>query len=247
MMTEGDKEMIARLVDGSLDGDPREQEIRELVASDADALAYAERIARSNRLIRAAFEEPLREPMPAGIRATLFALPGKVAVLRRPRVWIPTAIAASLALALGVGGGLSLLAPPPAAKIAVLGDAVPGGPLHRALETLPSGSLSGAGVQPMLTFLDGTGRACREFEVIGELPEDLELGIACRQPTGVWHVEIVVAAPIADAVPYGEGYAPAAGGPAETTLEAMLDALNAGATLTPDEEAALLRGGWQAP
>ncbi len=246
MMTEEDKAMIARLVDGSLEGDPREQEIRDLVANNPEAMAYAEQIERSNRLIRAAFEAPMREPMPAGIRATLFALPGKVAMLRRPRVWVPTAIAASLVLAIGIGGGISLL-PTPETQIVVLGDVAPDGPLHLALETLPSGSLSDAGVQPMLTFLDADGRACREFEVIGELPEELELGIACRQPAGGWHVEVVVTAPIADATPLGDGFAPASGGPADKTLEAMLDALGAGPTLSPDEEAALLQNGWNAP
>lgn len=244
MMTDEDKAMIARLVDGSLEGDPREQEIRNLVAQDPEAQAYAESVERSNRLIRAAFEAPMREPMPAGIRGTLFAAPGKVAMLRRPRVWVPTALAASLALALGIGGSMGLFAPEPAVPIARLGDAVADGPLHRALETLPSGRLSEAGVQPMLTFRDGAGRACREFEVIGELPDELELGIACRQPSGLWHVEVVVAAPMADATPMGEGFAPASGGPAATTLEAMLDALDAGPTLSPAEEAALLERGW---
>lgn len=240
MMTDEDKAMIAQWVDGSLDGDPREAQIRDLLASDPDAMAYAEKIERSNRLLRKAFEAPMREPMPVGIRVALFAEPGKVAMLRRPRVWIPTAIAASLALALGIG----LFAPSTDTQIAVLGDAAPDGPLHLALETLPSGSLSEAGVLPMLTFLDGEGRACREFEVIGELPEELELGIACRQPSGVWHVEVVVAAPVADATPAGEGFAPASGGPAEATLDTMLDALGAGPTLTPTEEAVLLSKGW---
>ena len=247
MMTEEDKAMIAQWVDGAFEDDPREAEVRELLAKDPDAKAYAEQVARSNRLIRTAFEAPMREPMPAGIRATLFAQPGKVAVLRRPRVWIPTAIAASLALALGVSGWLGLLTPPTDTQIATLGDAAPDGPLHLALETLPSGSLSAAGVQPMLTFVDRDGRACREFEVIGELPDELELGIACRQPTGVWHVEIVVAAPIADATPVGEGFAPASGGPAETTLEAMLDALGAGPTLAAEQEATLLDNAWTMP
>lgn len=241
MMTEEDKAMIAQWVDGSLDGDPREAEIRELLANDPEAVAYAEKIERSNRLIRSAFEAPMREPMPTGIRATLFAQPGKVAMLSRPRVWIPTAIAASLALAVAIGA----LSPPADMQIAVLGDAALDGPLHLALETLPSGSLSEAGVQPMLTFLDRDGRACREFEVIGELADEFELGIACRRPTGVWHVEVVVAAPIADATPAGEGFVPASGGPAEATLETMLDALGAGPTLGPTEEAALLTNSWQ--
>ncbi|MEL6576279.1 MAG: hypothetical protein AAFQ81_10350 [Pseudomonadota bacterium] len=246
MMTDEDKAMIARLIDGSLAGDPREREIRDLVANDPDAMAYAEQIERSNRMIRAAFEAPMREPLPAGIRAAIFGQPGKVAVLRRPSAWIPTAIAASLALAIGVGAGIAWLAPSSDGQIAVLGDVAPNSPLFAALETLPSGSLSAAGVQPMLSFYDQDGRACREFEVIGELPEELEFGIACREPTGVWHVEVVVAAPIADATPVGDGFVPASGGPAEATLEMMLDALGAGPALGPEEEAALIDNGWKA-
>ncbi|MEM8596651.1 MAG: hypothetical protein AAGF76_09305 [Pseudomonadota bacterium] len=236
--------MIARLVDRSLEGDPREQEIRDLVARDPAAKAYAEKIERSNRLIRAAFEAPMREPMPAGIRATLFALPGKVTMLRRPSVWVPSAIAASLALALGIGSGVGVFAPSGPTQIAVVGDVVPDSPLHDALERLPSGRQSDEGVLPMLSFLDGDGRACREFEVIGEMPEEFELGIACRKPAGVWHVEIVVAAPMADATPMGEVFLPASGGPADMTLETMLDALGAGPALGPEEEAALLENGW---
>ncbi|MEL6219882.1 MAG: hypothetical protein AAFR79_15680 [Pseudomonadota bacterium] len=245
MMTDEDKAMIASLVDGALEGEPREQEIRDLVERDPEAMAYAMQVGRSNRLIREAFEAPMREPMPAGIRAALFAPPGKVSILHQPRVLIPTAVAASLVLALGIGAGIGFLAPEPEAQIAVLGDVLSDGPLHQALETLPSGRVSEAGVQPMLTFLDGTGRACREFEVIGELPDELEFGIACRQPAGTWHVEVVVAAPIADATPVGEGFAPASGGAADRTLETMLDALGAGPALDAAEEAALLGSGWR--
>lgn len=244
-MTEEEKAMIAKWVDGSFEGGPREAEIRALLANDPDAKAYAEKIERSNQLIRKAFDPPMREPMPAGIRSTLFARPGKVAMLRRPRVWIPTALAASLALVLGIGSGIGVLAPSTDAQIAVLGDVAPDGPLHMALETLPSGRLSEAGVQPILTFVDRNARACREFEVIGELPDEFELGVACRQPTGVWHVEIVVTAPIADATPVGNGFAPASGGPADVTLEAMLDALGAGPTLGPEQEAALMENSWK--
>ena len=94
----------------------------------------------------------------------------------------------------------------------------------------------------MLSFRDGAGRPCREFEVIGSLPEELEFGIACRNASGPWHVEIVVAAPQTEPGP--QGFAPASG-PAADALDAKLDALGAGPALSPEDEASLLRQGWQ--
>ena len=238
------EEQIAALVDGSLEDETEAEALRRIVARDPEAKAHADRLRRSNDLLREAFDPG--EEMPAAIQAALHGEPGKVETLRRParpasRTWLPTAIAACLALAVGIGLG-GLLQEPGARAIAVLGDAPPDGPLHAALERLPSGSRSEAGVRPMLSFYDGRDRPCREFEVTGELPEELEFGIACRGDSGTWHVEIVVTAPVVEPGP--EGYVPAssAGGSA---LDSMLDALGAGPALPPDEEAALLQEEWR--
>ena len=240
------EERIAALIDGAIEDEAEAAALRRVLETDPEARAYAERLRGSNALLREAFEVPAEEPMPAAIEAALFGEPGKVAVLRPRRAfgpsWLPAAVAASVALVVGLGIG-GLIERPMQPVIAALGNAPLDGPLHAALEALPSGTVSDAGVQPMLSFFDGAGRACREFEVLGELPEELEFGIACRGETGHWHVEIVVAAP--EVEPGPEGYAPASG-PGGDALDAMLDALGAGPALPPDEEAALRERGWPA-
>lgn len=241
------EEEIAAWVDGA--ADPAEAErVEQILADDPAARAYAETLQQANRSLKSAFEAPMDEPVPAAIKAAILGEPGKVAQFPRRRsvsTWVPAAIAASLALVVGLGAGGLLQTEPAPGTIAVLGDAPMDGPLHAALETLPSGTESANGVRPMLSFYDGDGRACREFEVAGELPQELEFGIACRTPAGAWHVEIVVAAPAAETSPEGT-YVPASG-PASDALDAMLDALGAGLPLTPDDEADLLEAGWDGP
>ena len=238
---------IAAWVDGSADAADAER-IERIVAADPAARAYAEALQKTNRALKTAFETPMDEPIPAAIKAAVLGEPGKVAQFpkrRRAAAWVPAAIAASLALVVGLGAGGLLQTESAPGTIAALGDAPTGGPLHAALETLPSGTESADGVRPMLSFYDGDGRACREFEVAGELPQALEFGIACRTPAGAWHVEIVVAAPAGETNPEGI-YVPASG-PASDALDAMLDALDAGLPLTPDDEADLLEAGWDGP
>ncbi len=239
------EEQIAALVDDSLEDEREAERLRRILESDPEARDYAERIRRSNALLRDAFRVPAGEATPPAIEAAIFGEPDKVAVFRPRRgvrVWLPSAIAASVALAIGIGIG-GFFGGPQERIIAALGNAPLDGPLHAALETLPSGAVSEAGVQPMLSFRDGADRPCREFEVINELPGELEFGIACRSPEGRWHVEIVVAAP--ETEPGPEGYAPASGA-GSSALDAMLDALGAGPAIAPEDEAALLDHGWRA-
>ena len=237
------EEQVAALVDGALD-DEQAEALQSVLESDPEAKAYAEQVARSNALLSEAFEISADEPTPAAIQAAIYGEDGKVAVLKprnKVRGWLPVAIAASLALVIGLGVG-SQFGSQQGRVIAALGDAPLDGPLHAALEGLPGGAMSEAGVQPMLSFWDGAGRICREFEVAGELPSELEFGIACRTDVGRWHVGIVVAAP--ETEPGSEGYAPASG-PGSNALDAMLDALEAGPALKPDDEAVLLDRGWR--
>ncbi len=239
------EEEIAAWVDGAADAAEAER-VERILADDPAARAYAETLQKANRALKSAFEAPMDEPVPAAIKAAILGEPGKVAQFPRRRsvsTWIPAAIAASLALVVGLGAGGLLETEPAPGMIAVLGDAPTDGPLHAALETLPSGTESEDGVLPMLTFRDAEGRFCREFEVVGELPQEIEFGIACRTPADAWHVEIVVAAPVPEAGS-GPDFRPAEGAPASDALEAMLDALGFELPLLPDEEATLLEGGW---
>jgi len=248
------REEIAAYVDGAL-GPAEAARVAAAIAEDSDLRAYAEEVERANRLLREAFDAPLQDPVSDSLRMRILEAPtatrraGVVDLAQarvRRRSLVRMAIAACLALMVGAGAGFLLLAPPQEAgePLARLGPAPQGGRLHAALEHLPSGEISDAGIQPMMTFLDGDARVCREFEVIYEVPGSLEIGIACRSDAGRWQVEIVVTAPATDVGP--QGYRPAAG-PGADALEAMLDALDARPALSAQQEAELLGRGWQSP
>ncbi|NBC32395.1 MAG: hypothetical protein GVY13_06940 [Alphaproteobacteria bacterium] len=254
MSTEWTEAEIAAWVDGQLDGTDAER-IARLVVADPEAGAYAEAVRKTNQALMAAYEDPLAEPVPAAIRRAIESHPAGAAVpaargfgrrAHRPSRR-PAALAASVALVFGLAAGLGigglLWGPGTDTRVvAAPGTAQPGGPLFTALETLASGSITDSGVRPMLTFRDAAGRYCREFEVVEALPQETELGIACRTPSGDWHVEILVAAP--QQTPSGaNGFVPA-GGPAGDALGSMLDAMGAGQPLAPQEESRLLEEGW---
>lgn len=240
------KEQIEAAVDRSLDG-PEAEAVRSALETDPDARGYAEELHRLNATLRDAFDVPSDEPVPAPIAAAIFGQANTVSMVARSRrhlrVWIPASVAACLALAVAAALYVSIddrTAPPTVA----LGAADPDGPLHLALERLPSGSTSPEGIRPMLTFRDRDGWPCREFEVDEASGADLSQGLACRSSAGRWRVEVLVAVP--GAKPVGDGYAPASG-PGTDALDAATRSLGLGMPLAPDEEASLIADGWRRP
>lgn len=236
---------IAAWVDGALENPAEAVRISAIVETDAKAARLAERIRASNQLLGEAFDAPMREPVPSAIATALAAAPERVAVLGgRPgplRRWplAGAAMAATIAFSVGLGTGLMTGGPPDVGLVAGVGAHASDAPLARALETLPSGTVSEAGIRPMLTFRDADNLPCREFETTGAT--GLALGIACRREAGRWTVEILVAVPETDD---GSGdYVPASG-PSGDALAAVLDALGAGPSLSPDAEAALIAEDW---
>ncbi|MEO1120943.1 MAG: hypothetical protein AAFW88_06770 [Pseudomonadota bacterium] len=245
------EEQIAALIDKSIEDAGEIERLNQIVEDDPRAAALAEDLRNLCRLSREAFDVPLHEPTPAPIEAAIFGEPGKVATFRgakrqtRRLLEGPVRLAAAAAVALAIGvsaGALWLGGAPIGSDVANLGVAPKDGHLHAVLETLPSGQVSENGVQPMLSFLDGQGRPCREFEVFGSLPNELEFGVACRSDDASWEVEMLVAAPM---TPIGsEGYAPASG-PAARALDSLLDALGAGEPLSPAQEQAWIDRSWR--
>lgn len=243
------EEEIAALVDGSLEGEDQAAHLRQILNSDPEAQAYANQLRALNDSLARAFAEPMHEPVPSAIQAAIDGPPVVVQIgqaeqarqrkaTRQP--WIPMAMAASIALVVGLNFDR------------LFGDTEQGGPttvglvptessLHLALETLASGSGTEDGIYPVLSFRDGAGRPCREFETTNELVDELLFGIACRTEAERWDVQIVVTAPKGEGTQ--PGYAPASG-PAADILETVLDTLEAGPTLTPAVEAELLESGW---
>lgn len=238
-------EEIAAHVDGAMD-DP---DLAVRIARDLDTDPCLRRrvaeIEQANRLLREAFDAPMREPVPPAIAAALTADPERVAVLptRRAPSWVSIALAASVALCVGFGGGWYLTGGRSDATSQIaLGAYQAGDPVAKALESLPTGTSSEAGIRPILTFRDGDGRACREFETAAGGYTAGIVGIACRLPGGIWSVEVAAAATEPMQMRDG-GFAPASA-VANDVLSAALDALEAGPALAPDEEADLLESGW---
>lgn len=238
MTRDWDEARIAALVDGSIDDPAEAARLEALLRTDPAARAAAERIARSNRLVQAAFPLPDAGETPETLRALVRRPPPRPAPRpgRRVRRAAPAiAVAASVLVVLGLGlhlAGPQRGAPGPGAADPALAE---------ALETLPSGTDGPAEVRPMLTFRDGAGRICREYERPAE-GGGLRAGIACRGAAGNWRVEGTALLSPADGVRTGE-YAPA-GGADGAGLDPVLDRLEAGPPLPPDEEAALIASDW---
>ena len=149
------------------------------------------------------------------------------------------ALAAGLALAVGLGAGfLAALSRPgeePGLNLASL--STPG--LAAALDRLPSGAreaLPDADLTIIASFTDAAGAFCREFELADGGGATL-VAVACRDG-GTWSPRFAVAAPATD------GYAPAS---SLDALEAYLSAIGASAALSPGDEARLLGGSGASP
>jgi hypothetical protein len=243
----GDETLMA-YADGELDAETaRAVE----AAAEADA-ALAQRIAMFTRtrdilgaVGRARPLEPLSPALGARVDEILRAArpsPAETIVPLRPRrVEAPAfkamAAAAVLALAVGVAGGYFVsqaLGERETGGLRIASFEVPG--LSRALDTLPSGERQATGTGEIATiasFLNADGELCREFE-LHRSGRDTVVSVACRAEAG-WEPRLVVVAPAVD----GAAYAPAA---SLEALDAYLGSIGAGAPLSPDEEAAALRG-----
>ncbi len=146
----------------------------------------------------------------------------------------PAALAASLALAVGLWSGARLGTTTPADTapgIAAL--AAPG--LGAALAELASGQRralpDGAEIAAVASFRDPDGTFCREFEVTGD-PGDTLVSVACHDGLA-WNVRFALAAPANTG-----GYAPAS---SIEALEVWIEISGMGDPLTREDEATALR------
>lgn len=149
---------------------------------------------------------------------------------RRRRIeWQPMALAASITLAIGLGGGLMLgrtsTPQAPATDFAVLSTPA----VKAALNDLPSGEnrqVAGGVVRPIASFHDADGRLCREFEF--DESARAHVAVACHDDDS-WALRFAVIADVAS-----DGYAPAS---SLDALEAYLGSIDAGAPLSVESEA----------
>ena len=263
-MVELTDELLVAYVDGQLDAETSAK-VETALGRDPEAQEAVRRFAESARLAQLVVDEALHQEVPERLLKVFDHAPARAAGLEDPadrraaqadravslRKWaLP--LAASLALAVGLGGGYALwdLGTPRPGAGQVIGAIPTDSPLHRALETTPSGRALAwddpdgqrrGEIRPLLTFRDDAGRYCREYQSFGG---DLDMtrgviGVACRGGPGTWRHEISVAAR-----PSSEGvYQPA--GLGQATLEAYLTELMSGAPLDHAAERAVLEAGWR--
>ena len=258
-MTQLTDETLVAYVDGELSA--------EEAAKVEQALQTDQRVREAVQVFRVtadwsrrAYDEVLHEPVPdrlisaASGEGEIATPPAPVQATAPRRRMAGLAMAASIALAVGIGGGFGLF------QLTGSGDAGASGPLmvgtvdgsgalHLALESATSGTLiaadNGGNVMPLTTFQGRDGRHCREFQAVTAGPAGLSaaFGIACRQPGGSWHVEAVGAPPaIGSAGP--DRYQQAAG-TNDDPMQVLIDAMSETGTISLEEEAALLAGGWR--
>jgi hypothetical protein len=260
MNTVMDKDRLAAFVDGELAPEEAAAVVMHLADHPGDQ-AYVDDLTAANEALAQAFAGPLSEPVPPAILAAIRGAPaeapaapaspaGATVVPFRPRPR-PMALVGGLALAAALAG-VALLWPgaaPQGGAVALglptLGPLAAGDALAGLVETQPAGApltlASGAEAMVLESFQTGTGRFCREIEVIDRARSQIGYAIACRAAAG-WAVEVALAEAAGGSA---TDFAPAAGEEAQALTLFLRDA---GETrpLDPAAEAAAIARGWTA-
>lgn len=226
-------EMLMAFVDGETD-EATAAMIARALAADAGLAARAERFRASRALMREAFGDARREPVPEALVEAVLRASRKDSVVAFParrtlRFALP--LAASLAFVFGLSGYLAGYLTGQAGS----GTADPLGrvAIAQALATTKSGesrpvAVSGeeARLHTLATYRI-EGGLCRRFDLSGA---DIALsGVGCDRGAG-WNLDLTVARPGGDGL-----YAPASEAGLHS-IDAYLDALEAFAPLSGEEE-----------
>lgn len=156
------------------------------------------------------------------------------------------AIAASVALIVGVVTGMQMRTPsgaPTQAPLQTAGLIAPSSPLYDVLQKTPSMqpvnlAQQSMTAQPTLSFKTSSGSFCREFQLTGTNSQSRN--VACRATDG-WLIQASVASSI-NAVG-GENYIPATADNA--IIDQTIRSLMAGDILTAADETAAIERDWQ--
>jgi len=214
-------EMLMAFVDGETDAAATAMIARAL-AADAGLAARAEGFRASRALVREAFGDARREPVPEALVEAVARADRAgevVAFPRRRMLRLALPLAASLAAGFGLAGYL-------------LGQAGTGAsdPLGRAAI---AEALAISGEEALLRTLAAyriEGGLCRSFDLSG--PDVVLSGVGCDRGAG-WTLDLTVARAGGDGL-----YAPASEA-ALSSIDAYLDTLEASPPLTAEEEDAL--------
>ena len=232
-----DDETLMALADGEITGDVAARLRARIVADPALAARYAMFTQTGHRVNAAARADPdavVSADLSARVRqmgAAASRDADAVVPLHRPAPrWQPMALAASLALAVGLSAGAVFMS-----------DAPQTGPLDLTTElqtqlgTLPSGRQAalpdGREVSIIASFTDGAGAFCREYETTAE-GRTAYVSIACRDGSD-WSLRFAMAT-----ASNGDGYAPAA---SLDTLDAFYATTGASQPLSAEAERDFLK------
>ncbi len=255
MKTPSDEQIMA-WVDGELPEDEARQ-VERAIQGDPEAQKKAEVFRGSTAMLKAAFDDPLHEAVPEKLIRTIRAHGTPRAAARRTGSWrsffrIPVlspAFGVALAVVL-LGGLLSGYLFFGTSRSGLFTGVPSGRQFSRGLETIPSGNSfyladGNLKVTPVATFRDRARRYCRQYEVeiLRGAKGQWAQGVACRDRRGDWHTRVYVPPmPQQAATQRADTYVPAAG---DDAMTGVLDRLMAGAPLTTEQEAALIRSGWR--
>ncbi|WP_114963349.1 anti-sigma factor [Tritonibacter mobilis] len=236
-------EVLMAYADGELPADEAAA-LEARLSEDADLAARVQVFSASAAALQGLKHADTSAAMPAGLEQALRArvssaaadAPAMVAadpvpagnVVAFPQRRVPLwtgALAATVALAVGLGAGL----------LAGKGTGPSGSvdPVFAALDSLPSGEVTtladGTELRMVASFNSSDGALCREYEQIGQNATG-QLTVACRDQ-GAWVPQLVVA------LGGAEGYAPAS---APELLDLYYMQSEAGSVLPPEKERAAL-------
>lgn len=253
-------DLLMAYADGVLD-DATARDIEAAMAATPEVAARVTMFARTAELLRADAARPappVPEALRARVEATLAAArqtpaaapapaPAGAAILpflRRAASVQPArrgaarlALAASIALAVGLGAGFwaGQTGKPQDGMGGLRITALDSPGLPATLASLPSGQVAtlpnGDRIAAIASFRNGAGEFCREFEHDGADGRTL-VSVACHSGAD-WDIRLAIAAPRADT----QSYAPAS---SLETLDAFIATTEAGAPMTPEEEEAAL-------
>lgn len=229
-------ETLMALADDEITGDAAAR-LHARIADDPDLAARYALFTQTGELVHvAAREDPdavISADFEARIRDMGAAASRKadnVVLMQRARRWGPVALAASLALAVGLSAGAFFNS-----GTTKTGPLVLSTELQALLGILPAGAQAelpdGRDLRIVASFTDGTGAFCREYETTAE-GATRYISVACRDGSD-WSLRFAMAT-----ASNTNGYAPAS---SLEALDAFYAATDASPPLPEEEERAFLR------
>lgn len=238
-----------------LDGELPVTEMRAIEAALASNPGLRERLealANASNTVKAALGPIAEEPVPDHILAMLDGdekdsnVVDMAAYKERSKLsrWA-TPIAASLALAVGVTAGTTMVADNASQDVLfaqMSGTVSPENPLFEVLEASASAESVSFGdavsVKPVLTFKTADGY-CREFAAQSQV--SALRGVACRGDSN-WEIVLLNRAEITQATGYQT-----ASGASDIYVDQLVDELIEGIPLSAEEEKSTMDADWQPP